>query len=128
MKTKKIKPRGLAERRARALTERKTRDLAAKFSDNPVAISEYLNDAFSTGDAMVIAKAIGEMVLAQGTSQFSRKSELNRENLYRLCNGKRTPQFETVMKAVVALDIQLIAKPTVLVEKPKENDRLSSSQ
>ena len=76
-----------------------------------MAISEYLNDAFSTGDAMVIAKAIGDMVLAQGTSRFSRKSELNRENLYRLCKGKRTPKFETVMKAVVALDIQLIAEP-----------------
>ena len=115
MTTKKIKPRGLAERRARAFAERKTRALAAKFCDNPVAISAYLNDALSTGDAMVIAKAIGDMVRAQGMSRFSRKSELNRENLYRMFNGKKNPKIEAVMKAVVALDIQLMANPSALL-------------
>jgi probable addiction module antidote protein len=106
--TKKIKPKGLAERKTRALT--------AKFRDNPVAISEYLNDALSTGDAMVIAKAIGDMVRAQGMSRFSRKSGLGRENLYRVFNGKMNPKIETVMKAVMALDIQLMAKPSALLQ------------
>jgi probable addiction module antidote protein len=81
-----------------------------------VAISEYLNDALSTGDAMVIAKAIGDMVRAQGMSRFSRKSGLGRENLYRIFNGKMNPKIETVMKAVMALDIQLMAKPSALLQ------------
>jgi probable addiction module antidote protein len=92
------------------------RALAAKFRDNPVAISEYLSDAFSTGDAMVIAKAIGDMVRAQGMSRFSRKSGLGRENLYRIFSGN--PKIETVMKALVALDIQLKATPSADLSRP----------
>ncbi len=40
------------------------RAFAAKHRDNPRAIAKYLNDALSTGDPVLITKAIGEMVRA----------------------------------------------------------------
>jgi DNA-binding phage protein len=36
--------------------------------DDPSAIAKYLNDALSTGDPVLITKAIGDMVRAQGVT------------------------------------------------------------
>ena len=104
MKAIKSNPTGLAGKKAKAS--------ATKFRDNPASISVYLTDAFSSGDAAQIAKAIGDMVHAQGMSRFSRKSGLGRENLYRIFDGTKNPKLETVIKALNALDIQLEATPS----------------
>jgi probable addiction module antidote protein len=109
--TKKIKPRGLAERRARALADRKTRALAATFRDNPVAISEYLNDALSTDDPVLITKAIGDMVRAQGVTRFSKKAGMRRDSLYRMFRGEQSAKLNAAIAVLQALDIQLIAEP-----------------
>jgi DNA-binding phage protein len=45
-----------------------------KHRDNPSAIAEYLNSALSTGDSVAIAKAIGNMVHAQGVARFAQKA------------------------------------------------------
>ncbi|WP_035718057.1 hypothetical protein [Bradyrhizobium japonicum] len=60
--------------RARLLDDGKYRDSR---------IAKYLNDALMTEDTAVIVKAIGDMIRAQGSSSFSRKSSLRRESLYR---------------------------------------------
>jgi probable addiction module antidote protein len=85
---------------------------AAKYRDNPRAIAKYLNDALSTEDPAIITKAIGDMVRAQGVTRFSQKVGLSREGLYRSFRGELRPSFDTVLKVLLALDIQLIAKPT----------------
>ena len=84
---------------------------AAKYRDNPRAIAKYLNDALSTGDPVLIKKAIGDVVRAQGVTRFSQKAGVRRENLYRSFKGELKPSFDTVLKVLIALDIQLIAKP-----------------
>jgi probable addiction module antidote protein len=43
---------------------------AAKYRDNPKMIAKYLNEALATEDAVLINKAIGNMVRAQGMSKF----------------------------------------------------------
>jgi probable addiction module antidote protein len=84
---------------------------AAKYRDNPRAIAKYLNDALSTGDPVLIKKAIGDMVRAQGVTRFSQKVGLSREGLYRSFRGELRPPFDTVLKVLIALDIQLTMKP-----------------
>jgi probable addiction module antidote protein len=84
---------------------------AAKYRDNPRAIAKYLNDALSTGDPIRIIKAIGAMVRAQGVTRFSQKAGMRRDNLYRTFNGESSPAFDTVVNVLLALDIQLVAKP-----------------
>jgi hypothetical protein len=37
---------------------------------------------------------------------------VGRENLYRMFTGKENPKLATVIKALLALDIQLMAKPS----------------
>jgi probable addiction module antidote protein len=86
---------------------------AAKYRDDPVAIAEYLNGALSTEDPFLITRAIGTMVRAQGMTRFSRKAGMRRDSLLKTFMGEASPAFDTVVKLLIALDIQLIAKPAV---------------
>ena len=83
---------------------------AAKYRDKPRAIAAYLNDALSTGDLALITMAIGDMVRAQGMSRFSQRSGMERTNLYKSFRGKANPRVETVLKVLIALDVQLMVK------------------
>jgi len=85
---------------------------AAKYRDNPKMIAKYLNHALATGDGIIIAQAIGAMIRAQGVTRVSQKIGLRRESLYRSFRGHGGPRFETAIKAIVALNIQLVAKPS----------------
>jgi probable addiction module antidote protein len=85
---------------------------AARYRDNPRAIAKYLNDVLSTGDPLLITKAIGDMVRAQGVTRFSQKAAVRREGLYRTFSGETSPVLDRVMNVLIALDIQLMAKPT----------------
>ena len=85
---------------------------AAKYRDNPKMIAKYLNHALATGDEILIAQAIGDMIRAQGVTRVSQKIGLRRESLYRSFRGHSGPRFETAIRAIVALNIQLVAKPS----------------
>jgi probable addiction module antidote protein len=79
--------------------------------DDPNAIAEYLNDALITNDWAVIAKAIGHMIRAQGVTKFANKARIRRDTLYRMFDGKRSPSLDRVIGVLLALNIQLLAKP-----------------
>jgi probable addiction module antidote protein len=83
----------------------------SKYRDEPKAVAQYLNDALSTRDPFLVVRAIGTMVRAQGMTRFSRKAGIRRESLYKTFTGESSPSFDTVLKLLIALDIQLIAKP-----------------
>jgi probable addiction module antidote protein len=87
------------------------RAFTAKHCDNPRAIAKYLNDVLATGDPVRTTKAIGDMVRAQGVTRFSRRAHMRRDNLYRSFKGEMKPPFDKVIKVLIALDIQLVAKP-----------------
>jgi probable addiction module antidote protein len=84
----------------------------AKYRDNPRAIAKYLNDALRKGDGVLVTKAIGLMVRAQGVAQVSQKAGQRRDSLYRMFDGKSGPALATAIAVLHALDIQLIAKPS----------------
>jgi probable addiction module antidote protein len=83
----------------------------AKYRDNPKAIAKYLNDALVTSDPGVITKAIGSMVRAQGASAVARKAGQRREGLYRIFGNRSNPPLSKTLAILLALDIQLNAKP-----------------
>ena len=82
-----------------------------KYRDDPKAIAEYLNGALLTEDPFLITRAISTMVRAQGITRFSRKAAMRRDELYRMFTGEVSPPFDTVVRLLIALEIQLIAKP-----------------
>ena len=58
----------------------------------------------------VTLAALGDIARAKGMSQVARDSGLSRESLYKALSGERSPDFETVLKVVGALGLELHAK------------------
>ena len=59
------------------------------------------------GDAAFIAKALGDIARAQGMTQVARDADLSRESLYKALSGTRSPDFDTILRVVDALGLQL---------------------
>ena len=84
---------------------------ADDYRDRPERVAEYLNDALQTGDAAIIAKAVGDMVRVHSMSALARKIGMDRKNLYRSFGGEAAPRLDTVLKTLVGLGLELEAKP-----------------
>src|SRR4030067_3245354 len=63
----------------------------------------------ANGDAAFIAKALGDIARAKGMAQVARDAGLSRESLYKALSGDRSPGFDTILKVVGALGLQLHA-------------------
>ena len=61
------------------------------------------------GDAAFIARALGDIARAKGMTQVARDAGLSRESLYKALSGARSPDFDTILRVVGALGLQLHA-------------------
>jgi len=79
----------------------------------PEEMAAYLEACMedSNGDAAFIAKALGDIARAKGMTQVARDAGLSRESLYKALSGERSPGFDTILKVVDALGLQLHAIP-----------------
>jgi probable addiction module antidote protein len=77
----------------------------------PEEMAAYLGACLeeSGGDAAFIAKALGDIARAKGMTQVARDTGLSRESLYKALSGDRSPSFDTVLKVVRALGLELHA-------------------
>ena len=78
----------------------------------PEEMAAYLEACLeeANGDAVFIAKALGDIARAKGMTQVARDAGLSRESLYKALSGERTPGFDTILKVVGALGIKLHAE------------------
>ncbi len=72
-------------------------------------IAEYISIVLAEGDTEELMRAIGYVAKAQGMAQIAQKTGLGRESLYKTFREGSKPQFETVMKVVNAIGINLQA-------------------
>ncbi|MBW7908876.1 MAG: putative addiction module antidote protein [Kiritimatiellae bacterium] len=79
----------------------------------PEEMAAYLEACMeeANGDATFIAKALGDIARAKGMTQVARDAGLSRESLYKALSGERSPGFDTILKVVDALGLQLRAAP-----------------
>jgi probable addiction module antidote protein len=79
----------------------------------PEEMAAYLEACIeeSHGDASFVAKALGDIARAKGMSAVAREAGLSRESLYKALSGDRMPGFDTILKVVKALGIELHASP-----------------
>jgi probable addiction module antidote protein len=84
---------------------------SAEYLDTPEALAAYLTEALETKDAAFIAQAIGTAARARGMTEIAREAGVSRENLYRSLSGQAKPEFDTIMRVLDALGVQLTAKP-----------------
>jgi probable addiction module antidote protein len=80
---------------------------SADYLDTPEAIAEYLTAAFETADVSFIAKAVGTAARAKGMSTIAKKAGLSRENLYRSLNGETKTEFDTIVRVLDVMGVQL---------------------
>lgn len=78
----------------------------------PEEMAAYLEACLEEAgtDAGLIAKALGDIARAKGMSQVAKDAGLSRESLYKALSGERSPSFDTVLRVVIALGIQLHAE------------------
>jgi probable addiction module antidote protein len=67
----------------------------------------------ANGDALFVAKALGDIARAKGMSQVAHDAGLSRESLYKALSGERIPSFDTVLKVIGALGLTLRAEPLI---------------
>lgn len=72
-------------------------------------IIAFMADAFETGDAGYIARALGIVARAKGMTQIARDTGLSREQLYRSFSAAGNPTLKTTLVVMKALGIDLTA-------------------
>ena len=94
-------------------TVKTTRYDVSEHLRTPEEMAAYLEACLeeSDGDASFVAKALGEIARAKGMTQVARDAGLSRESLYKTLSGERNPGFDTILKVVHALGIELHATP-----------------
>lgn len=83
----------------------------------PAEMAGYLQASLEDeeADAAFIAKALGDIARAYGMTHIARKTGLSRESLYKSLSGARSPDFQTILRVVRALGLELRAaeRPTM---------------
>jgi len=86
-----------------------------EYLDNDEAIAEYLSQVLNDADNEEFIRAIGYIAKAKGMAQIAKDTGLGRESLYKAFRPNSKPRFETIMKVINALKIQLNAVPKVQI-------------
>ena len=76
------------------------------------AIAEYLSIVLEENDPAEFAHALGTIARAKGMTEVARASGLTREALYKALRPTSQPRFDTIMKVVHALGLQISVQPT----------------
>jgi probable addiction module antidote protein len=82
----------------------------AAFLETDQDIAAYVTEALASGDAAVIAYALGVVARTRGMSRIARETGLSRESLYRALSADGNPEFVTVLRIMDALGLRLTAE------------------
>jgi probable addiction module antidote protein len=83
----------------------------AEFLTTEKEIAAYLEEALAEGDPRLVVQALGTIAKVRGMTQIAKQTGLRRESLYKALSPEGNPEFNTVLKVVKALGIQLHAVP-----------------
>ena len=81
----------------------------AKALDSPEAVEVFVMDAFETGNAEHIAKALGVVARAKGMSNIAKQTGLSREQLYKSFSEKGNPTLKSTLAVMQAIGLDLEA-------------------
>lgn len=84
---------------------------ATDYLDNDVVITEYLNAALEDENPNVFLQAIADVAKARGMTRLARDTGLGRESLYKALAPGAKPRYDTVIKLVRALGVELRTSP-----------------
>ncbi|VVN71724.1 addiction module antidote protein [Pseudomonas fluorescens] len=83
----------------------------AAYLDSDEMISEYLSQVLAGGDTDELIRAVGHVAKARGMAQIAKDSGLGRASLYKAFAPGAKPRFDTVVKVMRAMGVELHAQP-----------------
>jgi len=83
----------------------------ADYLDSEEMIAEYLSAILADGDQDELLAAIGHVARARGMTALAQASGLGRESLYKALRPGSTPRFDTLLKVLHGLGVNLQAVP-----------------
>lgn len=87
---------------------------ASEYLDNEELIAEYLNTALRNPDQNAFFEAALDVMKARGVAKTADKAGVGRESLYKSFKTGSKLRFETVVKVLQALDLNL----NIMSQKP----------
>jgi len=87
---------------------------AADYLDSEEVIAEYLNVALASEDPDLVLQAIADVAKVRGMAQLAKDTGLGRESLYKSLAPGAKPRYDTVLKVIRALGVELHAAPVLL--------------
>jgi len=79
----------------------------AEMLDSDEAVEIFLTEAMATGDAKLIAAALGVVARAKGMSKIASQTGLAREHLYKCLSETGNPTLETTVAVLKAMGFHL---------------------
>lgn len=80
---------------------------ASKYLNNEEALRDYLDIALEDGDTATIQLVLRDIAKARGMSELARKTNLNRESLYKTLSAQGNPSFASMLKIMNALGMKI---------------------
>ena len=77
------------------------------YLDSEEMIAEYLTSVLEENDAQLLIAAIGDIAKAKGMKQIADSAGLGRESLYKALTPSSKPRFETILKVLTSLGLQM---------------------
>ena len=103
-----------------------------KFHKNPVAIADYLTEAFEKNDFDGILDAIRSVMQAQNVKELAEVTGMRRDGLYKTFGStKKDPQLSRVLNLFDGMSVRILVKalpPRTNLPRPKLGRPLSSSK
>ena len=84
---------------------------AADYLDSEEVIAEYLNVALASELPDLFLRAIADVAKARGMAQLAKDTGLGRESLYKALAPGAKPRYDTVLKLIRALGVELQMTP-----------------
>lgn len=84
---------------------------AADYLDDNETIAAYLSAALTDPDPDVFLVAVKDVARARGMSQLAKDTQLGRESLYKALSAGAKPRYDTMIKVINALGVQLQVVP-----------------
>ncbi|MCP4992141.1 MAG: putative addiction module antidote protein [Colwellia sp.] len=75
--------------------------------DTQEEINEFLMDCYQDEDPTTFVTALGQLVKLHGVTSVAEQSGLNRESMYKTFNGKTQPKWDTVVRVLKTLHVNL---------------------
>jgi putative addiction module killer protein/probable addiction module antidote protein len=90
---------------------------AAEYLRDEESIAAFLNASVEIHDPQVLLSALTTVARARSMTELAQASGLGRESLYKALKPGAQPRYETIMKVVHALGVEMVFRPAHHVER-----------